>query len=445
MAVLDFFLRLHRLYQHLTKSLTMSASLLRNRSFVSLTAAQFLGAINDNLFKMVVSLYAVRAVSEQGGSSYLSLSAALLALPYLLFSGYAGHIADVASKRTVLVACKLAEVAIMALGLVALSSTAGIAPLLVVLFLMAAHSSFFSPAKYGSVPEIVPTHELGRANAILESSRYAAIILGTAAGGLAMDAWSGSNPERIGLLAVAIALLGLVFSLGIKPLEASGAARAWPKHPWKGIGDGLARLMQSRSLGLAAASLVFFDALATIMLLDVLLIAKNELGLGDTAAGTVGAFAAIGTVLGALLYGQISAGKVELGVTPIAGIGIAIALFAMGLTSHSYHALVGFLFLLGIFAGLFVVPFVAWLQKASARDEKGLIISTANLFDMAAVLAASGALWLLHDVLDIDARVILLVGGVATLLYVGAMQLLWKELPSHVVLLFRSFRPQSVP
>src|SRR5258706_534095 len=106
-------------------------------------------------------------------------------------------------------------------------------------------------------------------------------------------------------------------------------------------------------------------------------------------------------------------------------LGPLVALFAWGLTSHRYHALVGFLFLLGIFAGLFVVPFVAWLQKASARDEKGLIISTANLFDMAAVLAASGALWLLHDVLDIDARVILLVGGVATLLYVGAMQLLW--------------------
>ena len=90
-----------------------ASSLLANRSFVGLTAAQFLGAANDNLFKMVVSLFAVQGLSVTSGSSYLSLTGALFTLPYLMFSGYAGHLADLVSKRAVMRACKFGEIVIM--------------------------------------------------------------------------------------------------------------------------------------------------------------------------------------------------------------------------------------------------------------------------------------------------------------------------------------------
>src|ERR1700747_2189447 len=93
--------------------------LLRNRSFVGLTTAQVLGSVNDNLFKMVVSLLAVVS-GAKAGSSYLSLSAAVYILPYILCSGYAGYLADIAPKRSVLVGCKLAEIAIMAIALLAI-------------------------------------------------------------------------------------------------------------------------------------------------------------------------------------------------------------------------------------------------------------------------------------------------------------------------------------
>ena len=146
-------------------------------------------------------------------------------------------------------------------------------------------------------------------------------------------------------------------------------------------------------------SITFFDAIATLTLLDVLWIAKIELGLGDAAAGTVGAFAAVGAGLGALLCGYLSGEKVELGMTPIAGLGIAASLLALGVTSHSYWGLSGLLLVLGIFSGLFVVPFVAWLQRTAGHGEKGLVISTSNFIDMAGVLGASGVLWFLHDAL----------------------------------------------
>ena len=53
--------------------------------------------------------------------------------------------------------------------------------MLAVLFLMAVQSTFFSPAKYGIVPEALPAEDLSRANGLLEMSTFVAIVLGTVA------------------------------------------------------------------------------------------------------------------------------------------------------------------------------------------------------------------------------------------------------------------------
>ena len=67
------------------------AGLLRIRGFPPLLAAAGLGALNDNLYKMVVTLIAVNmGAAAADTNSYLALAGALFVLPYLLFSGYAG-------------------------------------------------------------------------------------------------------------------------------------------------------------------------------------------------------------------------------------------------------------------------------------------------------------------------------------------------------------------
>src|SRR5207245_4544298 len=78
---------------------------------------QFLGAFNDNLFKIVVSMLAVHAASEASAGRQLSLVGVVFILPFLLFSGYAGELADVYSKRTVLVITKSLEIVAASLAL----------------------------------------------------------------------------------------------------------------------------------------------------------------------------------------------------------------------------------------------------------------------------------------------------------------------------------------
>src|SRR5262249_32694375 len=154
---------------------------------------------------------------------------------------------------------------------------------------------------------------------------YAAIILGTAAGGILMEFWR-TTPTRIGVAIVAIACAGFLSSILIAPQAFRSASRPWPGHPWAAVAQGWQRICQPGSLSAAVASLTVFDAIATLVLLDVLLIAKIELGMGDASAGTIAAFAAVGAGTGALLCGYLSGARVELGIAPLGGLGIAASL-----------------------------------------------------------------------------------------------------------------------
>jgi MFS family permease len=86
----------------------------------------------------------------------LAVVGAIFILPFVLFSGYAGQLADVYSKRTVLVVTKALEIVATALGLLAFTIDR-LEITYVVLFLFALQATFFSPAKYGILPKFSPT------------------------------------------------------------------------------------------------------------------------------------------------------------------------------------------------------------------------------------------------------------------------------------------------
>ncbi|MBN2449988.1 MAG: MFS transporter, partial [Lentisphaeria bacterium] len=119
----------------------MGPSRLRTPGFRSYLGTLFLGAFNDNAFRLVISFLALGVLAEGRESGYIALAGFLFMLPYVLFSAYAGYLADRFSKSRVMVWAKVAEIVIMGLGGWALwcQSLGG---LLLVLFLMAAQSTF---------------------------------------------------------------------------------------------------------------------------------------------------------------------------------------------------------------------------------------------------------------------------------------------------------------
>src|SRR5271154_7049348 len=112
-------------------------ALLRDGGFQSFLWTQFLAAFNDNVYKMIVSVGAVELAANQLlGSRYLAIAGAVFVLPFLLFAGYAGQMADRFSKTRVLQITKACEIVIMCVGVVVLQMRS-IDLLLAVLFLLA--------------------------------------------------------------------------------------------------------------------------------------------------------------------------------------------------------------------------------------------------------------------------------------------------------------------
>ena len=139
----------------------------KSHSFGWLNATQFFGALNDNVFKLLIVYFLIAAKGKAAAGSALATSGIILAVPFLLFSAAAGVLADRQSKRTIIVWAKCAEVAAMVLGCAAFLLGTEIG-LYVILFLMATQSAFFGPSKYGIVPELVGKDRLSQANGLLQ-------------------------------------------------------------------------------------------------------------------------------------------------------------------------------------------------------------------------------------------------------------------------------------
>ena len=256
---------------------------LKHRGLQPFLWTQFLGAFNDNLFKIVVSMLAVHAATQANAGRQLSLVGVVFILPFLLFSGYAGQLADVYSKRTVLVVTKSLEIVAAGLGLFAFMA-GHLSLTYIVLFLIALQATFFSPAKYGILPEMLPDRDLSRANGILEMSTFVAIVAGTAIGSLMFDALR-DRLWIIGIAVVAIAVLGTALSLRIPRVAPASPGTSISWNPWREISLGLARLRGNRVLWLTVAGISYFWFLGALLQLLMILFGTEVMGLSDRWTG----------------------------------------------------------------------------------------------------------------------------------------------------------------
>ena len=387
--------------------------ILRFLGFQSYLWTQFLGAFNDNIYKIVVSLFAIEAVAGSGGgSSYLSLAGALFILPFFLFSGYAGHISDVFNKRSVLIVTKSFEIVAMILALFAFWS-GRIELMLGVLFLMALQSAFFSPAKYGILPEMLSYKGLSRANGLLEMTTFLAIILGSSIGSLIFAVWR-DRVELIGLALIIIAVAGTITSIGIPRVPPSGAIKPFRLNPWAEIIMGLRRLYREKPLWLTVVGISYFWFLGALLQLDIFLLGKEVMKLDDQWIGILVAFLAIGIGIGSLVAGRLSGDDIEPGLVPIGSVGMGIFSVLLSYSVSSYFMAAIVLVLLGFSGGLFIVPLTASLQQKSGQQEKGRLIATNNFMNTGGILLASGVLWFFRDLLHIQADRIIQIFGFFT-------------------------------
>jgi len=374
----------------------------RLSSFTYLNITQFLGALNDNIYKLLIAYLFIQI--EGIGESYkiLALSGAIFVLPFLLFSATSGVLADRFSKRNIIIATKLLELVTISCGIAAFHMQSKIGSF-GTLFLLATQSALFSPSKYGIVPEIVAEEKISRANGIMTSFTFLAIILGTFLASFILDI-TGRNFIIAASICFLFSLIGVVTSLLIEYTPPSGSSQRFSILFFYEIYKTLIKAYSVPSLIAAIFGSTFFLFMGAYIQLNIIPFAVESLGLTDIQGGYLFLITAFGIGTGAMIAGRISGKRVQLGFVPLATLGITLCLFFITGYASKIRVVVPFVFLLGMLGGIYQVPLDAYIQTASPRNSRGQVIAATNVLSFLGVLIASFLLYLFSDLLGLSAR-----------------------------------------
>lgn len=387
-------------------------ALLADWPFQAFLWTQFLGALNDNIYKMIVSVIAIRIAGRANAGRDLAIAGAVFTAPFIVFAGYAGQLADRFSKTRVLQITKSLEVITMLIGIAALI-TGRLDFLMIVLFLLATQANFFSPAKYGFLPETMSEANISRANGLVELTTFIAIIAGSSLGTMLYERWQG-QPFAMGGLLLALAVVGTVASLWIRYVPAAGSAERFRWNPFHEIVAGTRALLKRQDLAMSVVGISWFWFIGALFQMALLLAARETLHVSEGLSGILVMALAAGIGIGSILAGAISGDHIELGLVPAGSLGMAICCLCLGATTNFYVAL-AWLTALGAAGGLFVVPLNAWLQEKAGVHEKGRLLATNGFMNAIGIVIAAGTLWLLHDVCGWSPSAIFAALGVAML------------------------------
>ncbi len=422
-------------------------------SFPALLATQFFGALNDNLYKFSISFLLLKYYGSQteDESSQLYLLSAVFTLPFLLFAPYSGYLADRFSKTMIIRSVKVAEVLIMGAGsYFILNVNVGACYLL--LFLMGLHSTLFSPAKYGIIPEIIEVDQLSKGNGYLQLLTFVAIIIGSALAGVLM-AHAGEWRYLPAISVLMVSILGLVSSLLIHLTPPANPARKFEPNPFSEFRSVYKKIRAERSLYLVVQGINYFWMLGAVLQPTILLYAKENLHLGETGSGVLLAICGIGIGVGSVFAGKVSEGKVELGLLPLGSLGLAASLAGLFLFGDSLILSGTLIFSFGVSAGTFIVPLNAFLQKESPQADRGSYLATASFLNSSAMLVGSLLLFALgkfvkpspDQIMLIFALISLIVGVYITKAIPGVFIRCINWLLAHAVYSIKVIGKENVP
>ncbi len=382
-------------------------SLLGQRRFAPFFGTQFLGALNDNIFRNgLVILITFQGVSVLGmGHTVLAnVAAFLFILPFFLFSATAGQLADKYEKSMLMQRIKLLEIGLMTLAAIALLSQQ-YAILLFVLFLMGCQSTLFGPVKYAYLPQKLHSDELIGGNALVESGTYVAIIVGLIVGVETVD-FQSDQQTLLAFTLVGVACVGYLASRQIPKTDAVDAELKINWNAWQETWHIVSFAREEKSVFLSILGISWFWFFGSAMTIQIPAYTADILHGNESVVTTLLVAFAVGVGIGSLLCERMSGRRIELGLVPFGSIGMS--LFAVdlyfaqpdaALTSVSSVSdflsragswrILADLALLGAFGGFYSVPLYALIQKRSERRHLSRIIAANNIINSLLMVSAA--------------------------------------------------------
>ncbi|OWR01640.1 MFS transporter [Sphingopyxis witflariensis] len=384
--------------------MTGSFALMKQRRFLPLFTTQFLNAFNDNFYKMAMVILVTFTIYKDPETEawFNALAGGLFILPFFLFSALAGQLADSTDKTKMIRIIKTAEIGIMVVGAIGIWLH-NVPLMLLALFAMGTHSTFFGPIKYAILPQHLQDDEVLAGTGWVEAGTYIAILGGTIVGGL--------TPPHI-------AIPGIIIVAVIGRLTASFVPSAPPEKEAEGlvidhnVFRSSWRLVNSTMhiprLFLAIVSISFFWAIGAILAAQFPPLVKNALGADNTVATLFTAIFSVGVAIGSIIVNRLLKGKVSARYSP--GSVIVMGLFVLDLWwsvknwVHADGKLMNWLEFLSLTAGdriivallgiaiaggMFVVPLYAFLTTTVAKSQTARTIAANNIVNSGFMVAAT--------------------------------------------------------
>jgi MFS family permease len=358
--------------------------LMREKRFLPFFSTQFLGALNDNVFKtalITMAVFHTADLTTLNGAALATLLPGIFILPFFLFSATAGQIADKFEKSRLIRFVKLFEVVLMLFA--AVGFVLHIFWLLVLaLFMMGMHSTLFGPVKYAYLPQHLAEAELVGGNGMVEMGTFVAILLGQIIGaGLGM--YQGGE-LLTGLSILSLAILGYFAS---RQIPNSPAAEPSLKINWNPIaetGRNIAFVWKSQVIWLAIIGISWFWFYGATLLAQFPVFAKEVLHGDESVFILLLAVFSVGVGVGSLLCEKLSKGIVEVGLVPLGAMGMmafGVDLYTASAEGIADWRLLVDIALIGLFGGVYIVPLYALIQSRAQKTHQSRVIAANNIMN----------------------------------------------------------------
>jgi acyl-[acyl-carrier-protein]-phospholipid O-acyltransferase/long-chain-fatty-acid--[acyl-carrier-protein] ligase len=304
---------------------------------------------------------------------------------------------------------------------------------LVAMVLISIQSTFFTPAKFGILPEIVAEPDLSRANGTMNMFTYIAIILGSAIGGPIYDAYAPDinlhpGADALvwlpGTIVFVVAVLGVAAAFGIPRLQPQGTQTRIRLQFFKTYIDTWRDISGSAVAAVIVAWSFFYLIVGGIA---ILILPDYRLLLNVSATETALLMALLGISIGVgdFVAGRASGHRIRPEMIPLGAMGTTVMFFVLAVIPLSFNLVCLSLALTGFLAGFVMVPLQTMTQQLSAVDERGQVLGLWNCLSFVGIIVGN-LLFLGFKAFGIPSNQVFAVCGLLGLVFVALYYGTWR-------------------
>jgi MFS family permease len=301
------------------------------------------------------------------------------AVPSIVVSLYAGHVADVVVRKKIIMWC-LSTLVVVSASLLFFTTDPGafllnygLLPIYSVIFVSGIARGFLSPANFSFMPQLVPREMFPNAITINSTTWETASIAGPALGGFLYGLFGVTVSYAADVL-LTIAGLMLIFNVASRPLP--------PESGEQGVYDKIKAGLQfvfNNKIVLAAISLDLFAVLFGGAVALMPIFADQILHVGPVGFGFLRAAPSMGalTIAFIVMHNPIRRNMGRLLLWCVAGFGLCMIGFGL---STSFWLSLALLIASGAFDCVSVIIRLTVLQTLTPENMKGRVSAVNNIF-----------------------------------------------------------------